>query len=93
MSNLIIFPANKKKQQDIPTVKLATTLKEKIRHPEIKLKARVPTEEEKKFKAFETLRKARADEKYLGRRLKRKRGEGFEEERRSSKKKRSVEDD
>lgn len=75
LANLIVLPLNQKKRQDITKIKLATAF-EKLRQPEVKLKAKVPSEEEKKFQAFITLRKARVDVRYLGKRLKRKKDEG-----------------
>lgn len=92
MSNLIVLPLKQKKRQDISTIKLVKSL-EKIRQPETKLKARVPSEEEKKFQAFVTLRKARADVRLLGKRLKKKRGEGDLDEDKRSKRRRGGDQD
>ncbi|GIY91901.1 60S ribosomal protein L13 [Caerostris extrusa] len=72
-SKLIIFPRKmskpKKGDATADEIKMATQLKgvimpikKSVRHE----KARKPTEEEKKFKAYVTLRVARADAKYWG---------------------------
>jgi large subunit ribosomal protein L13e len=60
--------------QQAEEVKLASQLQGPvlpIRQPSKKEKARVPTEEEKKFSAFTALRKARADARLVGIRQKR----------------------
>lgn len=64
----------------------------KIRQPTAKLQARIPSEQEKKFEAFVTLRKARADVKLLGKRMKRKQGEGDLDNDKRSKKKREYQE-
>lgn len=87
MSNLIVLPQKQKKRQDITTVKLLKCF-EKYRQPDAKLKARVPSEAEKKFQAFVALRKARADVRLFGLRLKRKRSDGNLVEDKKSKKRR-----
>jgi len=77
-SKLILFPLNGKKTNKGDStpeeIKLASQLKGPvmpIRQPARKEKARVPTEEEKNFNAFVSLRKARIDEKLVGIRAKR----------------------
>lgn len=77
-AKLILFPLNKKKirkgEATEEETKLATQLKTKvmpIRQPKVHLKARVITEEEKKFSAYAALRKARADQRLVGIRAKR----------------------
>uniref|UniRef100_A0A1B6D8P6 60S ribosomal protein L13 n=2 Tax=Clastoptera arizonana TaxID=38151 RepID=A0A1B6D8P6_9HEMI len=78
-AKLILFPArnNKKLRKGEASEeerKLATQLKTKvmpIRQPKIRTKARVITEEEKKFSVFTALRKARADQRLVGIRAKR----------------------
>lgn len=90
MANLIVLPLKQKKRPDITKINLIDHI-EKLRQPEVKPKGRVPTEEEKAFQAFITLRKARADVRFLGRRLKRKNADGNWEEDKKNKKKRGVE--
>jgi len=77
-SKLILFPLGSKKawkgDSTPEEVKLAQQLQGPvmpIRQPAKKEKARVPTEEEKKFSAFTTLRKSRADARLVGIRQKR----------------------
>lgn len=77
-AKLILFPLNKKKirkgEATEEETKLATQLKTKvmpIRQPKVHLKARVITEEERKFSAYAALRKARADQRLVGIRAKR----------------------
>ncbi|CAH1176056.1 unnamed protein product [Phaedon cochleariae] len=78
-SKLILFPVhnNKKLRAGEATEderKVATQLTGEvlpIRQPSIRTRARVPTEEEKKFEAYVTLRKARADKRLVGIRAKR----------------------
>jgi len=77
-SKLILFPLNKKKlragEADEEKLKLAAQLTGEvlpIRKSTTKVKARVPSEEEKKFSPFITLRQARADAKLVGIRAKR----------------------
>ncbi|XP_044753444.1 60S ribosomal protein L13 [Coccinella septempunctata] len=78
-SKLILFPIHNKKklrqgEANEEERKVATQLLTQvipIRQPSAKLKARVPTEEEKKFSAYNTLRKARADARLIGIRAKR----------------------
>lgn len=78
-SKLILFPVHNKKKLRTGEAseeerKVATQLTTDIlpiRQPSIKLKAKVPTEEEKKFSPYNTLRKARADERLIGIRAKR----------------------
>nr|ACY71297.1 ribosomal protein L13 [Chrysomela tremula] len=78
-SKLILFPVhnNKKLRSGDATEeerKVATQLQGEvlpIRQPSIRAKARVPTEEEKKFEAYVALRKARADARLVGIRAKR----------------------
>jgi len=77
-SKLILFPLNAKKpnkgDSSAEELKLASQLQGPvmpIRQPAKKEKARVPTEEEKKFTAFTALRKARADARLVGIRAKR----------------------
>lgn len=77
--NLILFPLNKKKASKSEAteeeMKLATQVKGEvmpIRHQgPAKAKARVISEEEKKFSAYITVRKARADARLVGIRAKR----------------------
>ncbi|KAF2897651.1 hypothetical protein ILUMI_08518 [Ignelater luminosus] len=78
LSKLILFPINNKKikagEASEEEQKLATQLKGEIlpiKQMKVKTRARVPTEEEKKFDAFATLRKARADARLIGIRAKR----------------------
>lgn len=93
MANLIVLPLKAKKRQDITKINLVTSLKQVHRQPDIRFNARVPREDEKKFQAFITLRKARADVRFLGKRLKRMKGEGnWEEDKKTSKKKREAEE-
>jgi len=77
-SRLILFPLNKKKpakgDSTAEEIKVAAQLKGPlmpVRQPSKKEKARVPTEEEKKFQAFQALRKARTDARLVGIRAKR----------------------
>jgi len=77
-SKLILFPLNSKKpwkgDSSAEDVKLASQLQGPvlpIRQPARKEKARVPTEEEKAFSAFNALRKARTDARLVGIRAKR----------------------
>jgi large subunit ribosomal protein L13e len=78
-SKLILFPINNKKKLRAGEAteeerKVATQLTTEvlpIRQPAVRTKARVPTEEEKNFNAFITLRKARADARFVGIRAKR----------------------
>nr|CAH7753537.1 unnamed protein product [Callosobruchus chinensis] len=78
-SKLILFPVHNKKKLRAGEAteeerKVATQLKGEIlpiRQASIRTKARVPTEEEKKFEAYVTLRKARADARLVGIRAKR----------------------
>nr|CAI5837720.1 unnamed protein product [Callosobruchus analis] len=78
-SKLILFPIHNKKKLRAGEAteeerKVATQLKGEvlpIRQASIRTKARVPTEEEKKFEAYVTLRKARADARLVGIRAKR----------------------
>ncbi|XP_003694362.1 60S ribosomal protein L13 [Apis florea] len=78
-SKLILFPLNEKKPKkgdaSEEEMKLATQVKGEImpvRHqPPAKAKARVISEEERKFSAYVTLRKARADARLVGIRAKR----------------------
>jgi large subunit ribosomal protein L13e len=77
-SKLILFPLNSKKpwkgDSSADEVKLASQLQGPvlpIRQPARKEKARVPTEEEKSFSAFNALRKARTDARLVGIRAKR----------------------
>lgn len=78
-SKLILFPIHNKKklrtgeateeERKVVTQLLGEVLP--IRQPSIRTKARVPTEEEKKFEAYVTIRKARADARLVGIRAKR----------------------
>lgn len=78
-SKLILFPTNNKKtlkegeaneeERKIATQLMTTVLP--ISQPSIKLKAKVPSEEEKKFSPYTTLRKARSDQRLIGIRAKR----------------------
>lgn len=78
-SKLILFPIHNKKklrtgeateeERKVATQLLGEVLP--IRQPSIRTKARVPTEEEKKFEAYVTIRKARADARLVGIRAKR----------------------
>ncbi|KAJ8916741.1 hypothetical protein NQ315_013947 [Exocentrus adspersus] len=78
-SKLILFPIHNKKKLRAGEAteeerKVATQLTSEvlpIRQPPIRTKARVPTEDEKKFNAYITLRKARADARLVGIRAKR----------------------
>ena len=78
-AKLILFPKGNKKlrplEADEEKRKLASQLKTEVlpirRHAVLRTKARVPTEEEKKFSPFLTLRKARADARLVGIRAKR----------------------
>lgn len=78
-SKLILFPIHNKKKLRAGEAteeerKVATQLTTEvlpIRQPSIRTKARIPTEDEKKFEAYVTLRKARADERLVGIRAKR----------------------
>ncbi|XP_057667655.1 60S ribosomal protein L13 [Diorhabda carinulata] len=78
-SKLILFPIHNKKKLRAGEAteeerKVASQLQGEvlpIRQPGIKTKARVPSEEEKKFEAYVTLRKARADARLVGIRAKR----------------------
>lgn len=90
MANLIVLPLKQSKRPDITQMKLIHRL-EKPRQSEVKPKARVPTKEEKTFQAFTTLRKARADVRFLGKRLKKKNADGNWEEDKKTTKKRAVE--
>lgn len=78
LSKLVLFPMNNKKikaaEASEEEQKLATQLKGEvlpIKQTKVKTRAHVPTEEEKKFNAFVTLRKARADARLIGIRAKR----------------------
>ncbi|XP_060516723.1 large ribosomal subunit protein eL13 [Cylas formicarius] len=76
---LILFPIHGKKklrkgEASEEERKVATQLTGEvlpIKQSTLKMKARVPTEQEKKFKAYVTLRKARADARLVGIRAKR----------------------
>ncbi|CAG9859710.1 unnamed protein product [Phyllotreta striolata] len=78
-SKLILFPIHNKKklrageateeERKVATQLLGEVLP--IRQPSIRTKARVPTEDEKKFEAYVTLRKARTDARLVGIRAKR----------------------
>lgn len=78
-SKLILFPVHNKKKLRAGDAteeecKVATQLLGEvlpIRQPSIRTKARIPTEDEKKFEAYITLRKARADARLVGIRAKR----------------------
>nr|WOS60120.1 ribosomal protein L13 [Mylabris sibirica] len=78
-SKLILFPLHNKKklrageatEEERKMAKQLTTPVLPIRQAAIKTKAWVPTEEEKKFDPFITLRKARADARLVGIRAKR----------------------
>ncbi|XP_045464401.1 60S ribosomal protein L13-like [Harmonia axyridis] len=78
-SKLILFPIHNKKKLKAGEAneeerKVATQLTTEvlpIRQASIKLKAKVPTEEEKNFSPYNTLRKARADARLIGIRAKR----------------------
>ncbi|KAK0175167.1 hypothetical protein PV327_008941 [Microctonus hyperodae] len=78
-SKLILFPRNEKKPRKgdatAEELKVATQLKGDImpikQKAFVKAKARVITEEEKKFSAYVALRKARADARLVGIRAKR----------------------
>lgn len=78
-SKLILFPIHNRKKLRAGEAteeerKVATQLKTDvlpIRQPATKIKAHVPTEEEKNFNAYITLRKARADARLVGIRAKR----------------------
>lgn len=78
-SKLILFPIHNKKKLRAGEAteeerKVATQLQGEIlpiRQSNIRTKARVPTDEEKKFEAYVTLRKARADARLVGIRAKR----------------------
>ncbi|XP_045480601.1 60S ribosomal protein L13-like [Harmonia axyridis] len=78
-SKLILFPVHNKKKLKTGEAteeerKVATQLTTEvlpIRQPSIKLKTKVPTEEEKAFSPYNTLRKARADSRLIGIRAKR----------------------
>ncbi|KAJ8963732.1 hypothetical protein NQ317_012204 [Molorchus minor] len=78
-SKLIVFPIHNKKKLRAGEAteeerKVATQLDGEvlpIRQPAIRSKARVPTEDEKNFNAYVTLRKARADARLVGVRAKR----------------------
>lgn len=78
-SKLIVFPIHNKKKLRAGEAteeerKVATQLVGEvlpIRQSSIRSKARIPTEEEKKFEAYVTLRKARADARLVGIRAKR----------------------
>ncbi|KAG5878892.1 hypothetical protein JTB14_031550 [Gonioctena quinquepunctata] len=79
-SKLILFPIHEKKklrageateEERKVATQLTTAEVLPIRQPSIRTKARVPTEEEKKFNAYVALRKARADERLVGIRAKR----------------------
>ncbi|KAJ8944109.1 hypothetical protein NQ314_009552 [Rhamnusium bicolor] len=78
-SKLILFPIHNKKKLRAGEAteeerKVATQLTSEvlpIRQPAIRTKARVPTEAEKTFSAYITLRKARADARLVGIRAKR----------------------
>lgn len=78
-SKLILFPIHSKKKLRAGEAteeerKVATQLKGEvlpIRQTSIRTKARVPTEEEKKFEAYVAIRKAHADARLVGIRAKR----------------------
>ncbi|XP_015586241.1 60S ribosomal protein L13 [Cephus cinctus] len=78
-AKLILFPINEKKpkkgEASEEERKLATQVKGQVmpvrRQPPARSKARVITEDEKKFSAYVTLRKARADARLVGIRAKR----------------------
>ncbi|CAG9826921.1 unnamed protein product [Diabrotica balteata] len=78
-SKLILFPIHNKKKLRAGEAteeerKVASQLQGEvlpIKQASIRTKARVPTEEEKKFEAYITLRKARADARLVGIRAKR----------------------
>ncbi|XP_023029253.1 ribosomal protein L13 [Leptinotarsa decemlineata] len=78
-SKLILFPVHNKKKLRAGEAteeerKVATQLNGEvlpIHQPSIKTKAKVPSEEETKFEAYVTLRKARADQRLVGIRAKR----------------------
>ncbi|CAH0558239.1 unnamed protein product [Brassicogethes aeneus] len=78
-SKLILFPIHQKKkvragEATAEEMSKATQLEGAvlpIRQPAIRTKARVPTEDEKKFEAYVTLRQARADKMLHGIRAKR----------------------
>ncbi|KAK9869259.1 hypothetical protein WA026_003010 [Henosepilachna vigintioctopunctata] len=72
-SKLILFPIHNKKfragEATEEERKVATQLMTEvlpIRQPAIRTKAKVPTEEEKSFSPYNTLRKARADARLVG---------------------------
>ncbi|KAF2892648.1 hypothetical protein ILUMI_13525 [Ignelater luminosus] len=74
-SKLLLFPLNRKKQKEEmkkPFVPITKGINEPIRSL-AKLKARTPTKEEKEFECYHYVAKARAESKYLGRKLRRKR--------------------
>merc|ERR1719476_1291643 len=88
-SKLLVFPrkAGKKgvKKGDTPKSELQNvaqnTLKEiiPIPKPQLRIKARAITSEEKEKSAYKTLKKARTNKHYLGNKLKKTQGEKKEE--------------
>ncbi|XP_025833003.1 60S ribosomal protein L13-like [Agrilus planipennis] len=68
LAKLIVFPKGK---ISMPNEELVIKGVNSLSKPVLKIKAKVPSTEEKQFNAFITLRKARAEKRNLGRRIKR----------------------
>lgn len=74
-SRLLLFSLNKKKQKEElkePFVPVTKGINTPVRST-AKVKARVVTKEEKDFECYQYIAKARAESKYLGRKIKRRR--------------------
>lgn len=71
LGKLIVFPKGGKKEREEVGEFVVKNLNE-VKKSEGKVKARVVGEEEKKFEAYNTLRKARTQKKSISRKLKRK---------------------
>lgn len=75
LQKLVIFPKSKKAKKPEGILAQAGSKINEIAPKEYKLKARVPTEEEKAFNVYEALRKARSEVKAVGDKQKRKANE------------------
>lgn len=83
LQRLVVFPLNKKKAKEERKVEVYVRKSSEVnRIPRVqdKMKVRVPTKEQKEFQAYITLRKARADARLAGMRLKREKADDMEGE-------------
>lgn len=91
LQRLVVFPLNKKKAKEEPGVQVYVRKSSEINRMSkflSKVKARVPSKEEKEFQAYITLRKARADVRLVGIRTKREKADDMDRENEKNSKKR-----